>query len=93
VLHELATNAVKYGALKGERGFVELNWCTQGEKLALSWSERGGPPITRPLESTGFGTRLSRRTIVGQFHGELSYEWRPDGLSVAMNVPLANLSR
>lgn len=92
VFHELATNAVKYGALKAERGLVELNWQTQGEHLAITWSERGGPPITRPPKSTGFGMRLSQSTIVGQFQGELNYDWRLEGVTVAMTVPVANLA-
>jgi two-component sensor histidine kinase len=92
VLHELATNAAKYGALKSEDGVVELSWRAEGEQLALDWSEHGGPPIAGPPEITGFGTRLSQSTIVGQLEGELSYNWRPEGLSVAMKLPVANLS-
>jgi two-component sensor histidine kinase len=93
VLHELATNAVKYGAFKLEQGTVELTWLANEGRLAFEWSEHGGPPIARPPESTGFGTRLSRATIVEQFAGELTYDWRPEGLAVAMRLPLASLSR
>jgi two-component sensor histidine kinase len=92
VLHELATNAAKYGALTAERGTVELKWRTQGGRLVIDWSERGGPAIARPPEVTGFGTKLSQSTIVGQFQGELKYDWKPEGLSVAMTVPVTNLS-
>jgi two-component sensor histidine kinase len=59
VLHELATNAAKYGALQSEQGVVALSWRSEGEQLVLDWSERGGPPIARPPETTGFGTRLA----------------------------------
>jgi two-component sensor histidine kinase len=93
VLHELATNAAKYGALTSEQGLVELSWRSEGGQLALDWSERGGPAIAKPPDGTGFGTRLSRSTIVDQFGGELSYDWRPGGLAVAMKLPVANLSR
>lgn len=93
VLHELATNAAKYGALKSEQGVVALSWRAEGEQLVLDWSERGGTPIAGPPATTGFGTRLTQSTIVGQFAGELRYDWRPEGLSVAMTVPLASLSR
>lgn len=93
VLHELATNAAKYGALKSEQGVVELSWRVQEGRFALDWSERGGPPIARPPESTGFGTRLSQSTIVDQFDGELGYTWRPDGLTVSMTIPVSSLSR
>ncbi|WP_292532219.1 HWE histidine kinase domain-containing protein [Methylocystis sp.] len=93
VLHEFATNAAKYGALKSEEGVVELSWSAEGEQLVLCWSERGGPKIARPPESSGFGTRLSQSTIVSQFEGELGYRWRPEGLMVSMKIPLANLSK
>lgn len=93
VLHELATNAAKYGALKSEEGVVELSWRAEGDQLSLHWSERGGPPINQPPESTGFGTRLSQATIVSQFEGELGYTWRPEGLVVSMRIPVANLSK
>lgn len=92
VLHELATNAVKYGALRADQGTVELNWRAQDGKLAIDWAEHGGPPIIQAPASVGFGTRLSRSTIVGQFDGELNYDWRPNGLVVAMTMPLASLS-
>jgi two-component sensor histidine kinase len=93
VLHELATNAAKYGALKSEHGLVELSWRSEGAHLALDWSERGGPTIVKPPEATGFGTRLLRSTVLDQFGGELSYEWKPEGLAVAMKLPMAGLSR
>ena len=93
VLHELTTNAAKYGALKSEEGIIEVSWRTDAERLILDWSERGGPLIARAPESTGFGTRLSETTIVGQFAGDLNYDWRPEGLKVAVTVPVANLAR
>jgi two-component sensor histidine kinase len=93
VLHELTTNAVKYGALKSEHGLVELAWRIEEGQFNLDWTERGGPPITKAPGSTGFGTRLSQSTIVGQFEGKLAYEWRPEGLAVTMTLPVTNLSR
>ncbi|MCX7355882.1 MAG: hypothetical protein NTY59_13840 [Alphaproteobacteria bacterium] len=93
VLHELATNAVKYGALKSEQGVVELSWRASGEQLVLDWRESGGPPIAQPPRSTGFGTKLSKATIVGQFEGELRYDWNPEGLVFSMTLPTANLAR
>lgn len=73
-LHELGTNAVKYGALGGSKGSVSIQWELVEAKLRLVWQERDGPPVNEP-SSTGFGTRLLRRTAMGadlQFH--------PDGL-------------
>ena len=93
VLHELATNAAKYGALGSDQGVVAVSWCTDGEQLSLDWSEQGGPTITTPPELTGFGSRLLQSTIVSQFDGTLRHQWRPEGLAVSIRLPLANLSR
>jgi two-component sensor histidine kinase len=92
VLHELATNAEKYGALKSEDGSVRLSWRVRSERLVLHWSERGGPSLVQPPETSGFGTRLSHTTIVRQLKGELRHKWRSEGLVVLMRIPLRNLA-
>ena len=61
VLHELATNAAKYGALKSEVGLVELSWRAEDKWLVVEWGERGGPPIDRPPDTTGFGRMTAQR--------------------------------
>lgn len=91
VLHELATNAAKYGALKLEDGVVELEWRVENGVLTIEWAECGGPPMAGPPATTGFGTRLSQSTVVGQFGGDLRYDWRPEGLAVRITVPVENL--
>lgn len=91
VLHELATNAAKYGALRSESGVVNLSWRRDNGQLAIDWVERGGPPIAGPAETTGFGTRLSQATVVGQLKGEIAYDWRPDGLAVRIVLPVDSL--
>ena len=91
VLHELATNAAKYGALNSEDGAVALAWRIEGDTLGVEWSERGGPPVAGAPQTTGFGTRLAHSTVVGQFRGTLDYDWRPEGVAVAMKLPLATL--
>jgi two-component sensor histidine kinase len=93
VLHELATNAAKYGALKSEQGVVKLSWRADGGRLQIDWAERGGPPLAQAPEATGFGTRLSKSTIVGQFGGDLAYDWQPEGLAVKISMPVENLQR
>jgi two-component sensor histidine kinase len=92
VFHELATNSVKYGALKTEGGKVGVIWSTVAEKLELQWIERGGPTIASTPSSKGFGSKLLESTIVKQFKGELNHDWHPDGLTVKFSVPSANLS-
>ena len=91
VLHELATNAAKYGALSSDDGIVEVLWRVNDGQLEIDWIERGGPPVAGPPETTGFGTRLSQSTVVGQFGGEVHREWRHDGLAVRLTVPVENL--
>jgi two-component sensor histidine kinase len=79
-LHELATNAVKYGALSSPEGEVELSIEDVGERLQLHWIERGGPKVELPVKR-GFGTRLLRRTGM---HTEL--EFAEDGLRCAFGI-------
>lgn len=93
VLHELVTNAAKYGALKHDIGSVTVVWSVSAGRLVLEWSEQGGPAIEGPPRDTGFGTRLAQRTVVGQFGGELTYDWRPEGLRIVISLPSAKLTR
>lgn len=92
VLHELATNAAKYGALASEAGHVEISWRFQGGRLALRWAERDGPPVAGPPETRGFGTVMMEDTVVQRLMGQLDTEWAPRGLTVTITLPLANLA-
>jgi PAS domain S-box-containing protein len=79
VLHELATNATKYGALFDGTGAIALTWSRdENGKLLLRWTETGGPRVQKP-ERQGFGSRLIERTI-GQLGGTTRFDWRPEGL-------------
>lgn len=92
MLHELATNAAKYGALSNASGRVAVAWGTRwsgaGPRLRLTWVERGGPPVTPPVRK-GFGTRLIERGLAGQVGGEVEMAYHPDGLVFAVEAPLA----
>jgi two-component sensor histidine kinase len=92
ILHELATNAAKYGALKSDDGSVAVMWRKADDRLVLDWIERGGPIITAAPAKMGFGTQLTQTTVVGQFDGTLTREWHAEGLKVAMLLPIAKLS-
>jgi PAS domain S-box-containing protein len=79
VLHELATNASKYGALSDMKGQIRLTWSHAADgQLALRWTEFGGPSVTAP-ERRGFGSRLIEGTI-GQLGGQAGFDWRSEGL-------------
>jgi PAS domain S-box-containing protein len=89
-VHELATNAVKYGALANDGGWVEIGWTVQpvaaGIDLRLSWVERGGPPVTPP-ERRGFGTRLIARSL-GSENGVAELTYPPEGARCEITVVL-----
>jgi PAS domain S-box-containing protein len=90
-IHELATNAVKYGALSTPHGNVEIACRAVGETFELRWRERGGPPIEQPPIREGFGTNLARRSVAGELGGTIEAEWLPEGLTVTIRAPLERL--
>ena len=91
VLHELTTNAVKYGCLSTVDGALSLDWEIRDNLLKINWSERGVSDCKPPVK-TGFGTTLAKTTIERQFGGSIAYDWRPGGLSVAITTPIATVS-
>ena len=88
-LHELATNATKYGALSCATGTVKLAWEVKAGTLSIHWTEAGGPTASKPA-SKGFGTRLILASIEGQLGGEAKFDWHPDGLTCILSVPLSD---
>jgi two-component sensor histidine kinase len=82
-VHEIATNAAKYGSLSNEGGTVALDWevTTEGgkRKLRLIWAEAGGPPVTAPVRR-GFGSRLIERSARDQLGGEATVDFLPRGV-------------
>jgi PAS domain S-box-containing protein len=79
-LHELTTNAVKYGALSVPAGQVRITWSVDPTKrLVFRWAETGGPPVGPPKRQ-GFGTRVVDRMIKGQLHGDVTFHWNPEGV-------------
>jgi PAS domain S-box-containing protein len=87
-LHELATNAVKYGALSAIQGRLSLTWkVDSANALELIWSEAGGPRVQAPQRS-GFGTRAVDRMIRLQLGGEIHMDWRQTGLACTIRIPL-----
>ena len=92
VLHELATNATKYGALSTPHGRVLISWRTEnddgGARLHLQWQEQGGPPVTEP-QNGGFGTQLIRRAFAYELGGTAELAFDPAGLCLEATIPLA----
>jgi PAS domain S-box-containing protein len=89
-LHELATNAAKYGALSVQDGFVNLGWELTMDGLVLRWAESGGPPA-RPPARQGFGTKAIIGSIERQLGGSAVFDWSPDGLRCTLSIPHASI--
>jgi PAS domain S-box-containing protein len=91
-LHELATNAAKYGALSWPEGRVELTWRIEGEgetrRFGLTWRESDGPPVTPP-RTTGFGTRLIERGLAAELRATVAMDYAPTGLVCTLSAPLS----
>lgn len=92
IFHELATNAVKYGALANDKGRVGVSWKVEDEALAFHWHEFDGPELAGEPQATGFGSKLLTDTVTRQFGGSLNHGWERSGLRVQINIPLKNLS-
>jgi PAS domain S-box-containing protein len=86
-MHELATNAVKHGALSLPTGRVDVRWSAEARRLRLIWRETGGPPLTTPVRR-GFGTRLLERGLAEELHGDVCLEFRPEGVLCTVDAPL-----
>lgn len=87
VLHELATNAVKYGALSAAAGRLDVAWSLEADRLQLIWDERGGPPAAPPSRR-GFGSRLIERALRGELQGSATMSFTPRGLTCRLEAKL-----
>jgi two-component sensor histidine kinase len=88
VLHELATNAAKYGALSCQGGVVAVSWrVLEGKRLRIDWDEAGGPRVREP-HSRGFGTRLVERGIAEELKGSAQISFAPAGVRGQIEIPL-----
>ena len=92
LLHEFGTNSAKYGALSAPNGQVEIVGAEHGQTFVLTWTERGGPAIPTPPDDEGFGAILTRATVTGQLGGEISRDWRPEGLVIRLSLPRERLT-
>jgi PAS domain S-box-containing protein len=90
-LHELATNATKYGALSTSRGTLEVHWEREQDRLKLSWRESGGPPVREPTRR-GFGSRMIERAFAAEVQGSSSLQFDPAGLVWEVDAPLTSFA-
>jgi PAS domain S-box-containing protein len=87
ILHELYTNAVKYGALCGDDGSLALDWTANHQEVEMVWTEEG-PPCEADAPSSGFGHRMIAMSVKSDLRGTVERDWRPDGLRVILRFPL-----
>ena len=86
VIHELATNSLKYGALSVETGTLDVSCSAQGEAVTIIWTETGGPLVQAPTVAPGYGSRPVERSVTGHLRGAITYDWAEGGLVVTLKV-------
>jgi two-component sensor histidine kinase len=92
VLHELATNSVKYGALSVESGTLDISGSLTGDDVQIDWTEHGGPEAVAPKTSDSYGSKLISQTIERQLGGSMQYDWSGTGLIVTILIKAAQLA-
>ena len=94
--HELATNAIKYGAFSNDHGCIAIDWTvassSKGSRLILHWREKDGPSVTPPTR-TGFGSRVLTRGLAHELNGSVELDYRPEGLVCTVDIPAPSGAR
>jgi two-component sensor histidine kinase len=91
IVHELATNSLKYGALSSDSGTLDVSSRCDDDEFKLIWLERGGPRVHAPPEEEGFGSKLLQRSVTRQLGGAIEYDWSAEGLVVTVVLSRAKL--
>jgi len=92
IVHELATNSLKYGSLSAEAGVLDVSGTVDADVVRLVWTEQGGPEIKGPTDTPGYGSKLVRHTAEGALGGSIGYDWSPSGAVVTLEVKIAVLA-
>jgi two-component sensor histidine kinase len=91
VLHELATNSIKYGALSTDVGSLNVTCSTDDGQVVIVWTERGGPLVSAPRGQSGFGSMLVKKSITSNLGGTIAFDWPAEGLIVTLRMSYARL--
>ncbi len=86
IVHELATNSLKYGALSVDTGTLDVSCSAQNEAVTIVWTENGGPKVVHPQSKSGYGSKLVERSVKGHLRGSIDYNWAQEGLVVTLVV-------
>lgn len=91
IIHELATNSIKYGALSVSGGALTVGCVNNDGNVIITWTERGGPTVVAPGERKGFGSKLLSSSISGRLDGEMDVDWQPEGIVVTIRLSKTRL--
>ena len=86
VIHELATNSAKYGALSLASGTLVVSCNANDDEVVVTWTERGGPPIAAPARLEGFGSKLVHGSMSTQLGGAIAFDWSEEGVVVTLRM-------
>lgn len=92
VIHELATNAAKYGALSSSRGTLDVSCTADEDEIIITWAERGGPPVVAPAHIDGYGSKLIHRSMAAQLGGAVAFNWSEEGVVVTILMKRSRLA-
>ena len=92
VIHELATNSAKYGALSIASGTLDVSCNANDDEVVLMWTERGGPPVVKPVSLQGFGSKLVHRSMAAQLGGTIAFDWSEEGVVATLTMSKERLA-
>lgn len=92
VIHELATNSAKYGALSVPSGTLDVSCNAHGDEVVIMWTERGGPPIVAPATLDGFGSKLVQQSMAAQLGGTIVFDWSEEGVVITLQMRKSRLA-
>ncbi len=95
IVHELATNSLKYGALSVDTGTLDISSSAQNEAVTIVWTESGGPLVKPPVGTGGYGygSKLVDRSVTGHLRGTIDYDWAEQGIVVTIKVDPERLAQ
>jgi two-component sensor histidine kinase len=93
VIHELATNSAKYGALSLVSGTLDVSCNAHEDEVIVMWTERGGPPVVAPAKLEGFGSKLMHRSMATQLAGAATFDWSEEGVVVTLRMSKDRLAK
>src|SRR5450631_3342842 len=93
VVHELATNSLKYGALSSPDGTLDISCAPHDTEVVVVWTERGGPPVTAPADDAGYGSKLLNRGMTTQLGGSIACDWSSEGIIVTLRMTKVRLEK